>query len=638
MKQYVRLCFLGILLSITSNSFAYLHVSGTEILDSQEQKIYLRGFGLGNWLVNEGYMWNIGGTEIEHSRQVNSSVRIRGAIMDLIGSERTEKLYDTFERHFVTEDDIAEFASWGVNSLRIPINGNRFFRKVGQETQFDPSGFIPLDQIISWCEKYGIYVIIDMHAAPGGQNQRNHADSDGVARLWTEPETYQPRLVSLWKAIADRYCTNKTVGGYELLNEPMLGSESEREPEKNHQLRKLYEECTRAIRSVDKNHIIVIEGSFWAQDYTGLFPAWDNNLVLSFHMYPPAATQEAVKSFVEAREKYNIPLWHGETGENSAEYHKKSVEFLRSEGIGWNWWCTKKTLPPSTRTCPYSVKMNPFFVKTVNYWENRGPRPSKEEAEKGLHTFALANKTEESVYLTNAVRALGLDPDGKKGIQKIGNGLPLINIQPQGCRLAEGHHKLLRIRAISGTPVKYIWKRNGKILLGENHSTLNVRGSGGKSVVKYVCLVSNETGTSVSAVAEVTNSVFDGTYEARDFPYTSTGFIYDEQLNTLSLSSSNSSTVTIRFTGPSGRYNILLHTLGMRRNGKPLGASVFKLMIAGKEISSSTITPGRGGRMIPIPYFDIKIKKGDEIRITAASDEKARGHWQSIEFFRSAEK
>ena len=40
-------------------------------------------------------------------------------------------------------------------------------------------GFKHLDRVIDLCAKHGIYTILDLHTAPGGQNPDWHSDNGG---------------------------------------------------------------------------------------------------------------------------------------------------------------------------------------------------------------------------------------------------------------------------------------------------------------------------------------------------------------------------------------------------------------------------------------------------------------------------
>ena len=91
-----------------------------------------------------------------------------------------------------------------------------------KDDEFIEEGFEEVERIVSWCRKNNLYVVLDLHAAPGGQNPWHFCDSDGTARLWEEPDKYWPLTIKLWKEIAGRYADDPMILGYDLLNEVEL--------------------------------------------------------------------------------------------------------------------------------------------------------------------------------------------------------------------------------------------------------------------------------------------------------------------------------------------------------------------------------------------------------------------------------
>ena len=87
-------------------------------------------------------------------------------------------------------------------------------------------------------------------------------------------------------------------------------------------------DITTAIREVDKKHIIIIEGNGWGNNYNGILPPWDNNMVLSFHKYWNFNDQESIEHILETRDQYNVPVWLGETGENSNVWFTEAIRLV----------------------------------------------------------------------------------------------------------------------------------------------------------------------------------------------------------------------------------------------------------------------------------------------------------------------
>ena len=157
-------------------------------------------------MVTEGYMWLFEGGP-------QSKTEIEALVRELLGPEKAESFWQQYRANYVTKADIHLLKQAGFNSLRVPMH-YKFFE--GDSTE----GFKLLDNVVAWCKTEGIYVILDMHAAPGGQTGANIDDSDGYPWLYDSP-TKQQELFAIWQKIAKRYANNPTVLGYDLLNEPI---------------------------------------------------------------------------------------------------------------------------------------------------------------------------------------------------------------------------------------------------------------------------------------------------------------------------------------------------------------------------------------------------------------------------------
>ena len=147
----------------------FLHTQGENIVDEQGRKIMLRGVGLGNWMLPEGYMWRFG-------KEGDRPRKIEKIVSDLIGPKNAAKFWKEYRAQYITQKDIQRIAQLGFNSVRPSLNA-RLFLSEGENPVYQDEGFKLLDNLIRWCKRSGIYVIIDMHAAPGGQTGQNIDDS-----------------------------------------------------------------------------------------------------------------------------------------------------------------------------------------------------------------------------------------------------------------------------------------------------------------------------------------------------------------------------------------------------------------------------------------------------------------------------
>jgi hypothetical protein len=390
MGIFNRNLLIGLLLfSLTQTSDAFLRTQGQQIVDSSGAPVMLRGYGLGGWLVPEGYMLKVPG--------FGSPTSIRSKIENLIGPQNTELFYTQYEANYVNAADIQQIAQWGFNSIRLPFHYKNFY-DIGSGT-FREEGFTLLDTLLGWCEQNNLYLILDMHCAPGGQNKDNISDSDGIeARLWTEPSTYQPITIAIWKEIATRYANDTRIGGYDLLNEPVLP-----DGYSNQALRDFYVQLTDTIRQVDNNHIIFIEGNWYATNFSLLTPPWDNNMVYSFHKYWNETDVGSIQGYLNIRSQFNVPLWLGETGENSNPWFYETVQLMEQNNIGWNWWAHKKL---ATITSPLSAVIPPDYQTVLEYWNEQGGQPSVSFATNALLQMAEALKIENCEYRSGVIRAL----------------------------------------------------------------------------------------------------------------------------------------------------------------------------------------------------------------------------------------
>ena len=269
---------------------------------------------------------------------------------------------------------------------------------------------------MNWCTANNIYLILDLHAAPGGQGS-DSAISDydpDKPSLW-ESELNRDKTVALWGQLADRYKDEPWMGGYGLLNEvnwwPLDGSV----------LRAFYIETTQAIRAVDQDHIIFIGGNSWSNDFSGLTPPWDSNLVYEFHKYWSYNDTESIQWVLDMQNQHNIPLWCGETGENSNVWYKDAMSLYETNNIGWSCWPYKRI---ATTVAPYSVPSNPNYESIINFWKGEGPEPTVASAMAGLNQLTDDILLENNTYYKDVVDAYIRQPQDNTSIPYTEHTIP----------------------------------------------------------------------------------------------------------------------------------------------------------------------------------------------------------------------
>lgn len=386
--------FCAFLLSQFGTAQGFLKSQGQKIVNQKGDNVYLKGLGLGGWMLQEGYM-------LKTADFAGPQYKIKEKISEVAGEEGKNEFYKAYLKNGVTKKDIDSLAKWGFNSIRLPMHYDLYTLPIkkepvkGQNTWLE-EGFVMTDNLLKWCEDNKIYLILDLHAAPGGQgNDENISDNDkSKPSLW-ENEDNQKKTVALWKKLAERYKDKEWIGGYDLINEPnypFTGKNPNGTDEmSNAPLWKLQKDITEAIRQVDKNHIIIIEGNGWGNNYNGLIPLWDDNMVLSFHKYWTNNSTEAIQNILDIRQKLNVPVWLGETGENSNVWFTELNQLLLKNNIGYAYWPMKKIDNIAGVT---SVKITPEYQKLLDYWKNGGEKPGKDLAKKALLKIADNYKIE----------------------------------------------------------------------------------------------------------------------------------------------------------------------------------------------------------------------------------------------------
>ncbi len=376
----------------------FFAVQETEIVDPTGNPVALKGIGLGGWLLPEGYMLHISVPEGE----TDGPTGIRNQMIDLIGEINTDQFFKVFREKFVQQKDIAAIKEWGFDHIRLPFHYRLFYNP--EMDTWDEEGFQLLDTFLDWCRMYELTVLLDMHAAPGAQSKGGIADSDGEARLWTEPEKYWPQTIKIWREIARRYNDDPTIIGYDLINEPVVPDEIASD------LAKLYAQIINAVQPISPHHLFFIEGNFWAtsfDEHLRAIPKSKDNIVYTFHHYWKGADQGAINYLLTLRSEDKVPLYLGETGENSNSWFYALTKLADEHNIGINWWTHKKI---ETTTSPLSSPFAPGYEEVIQYWRNEGPRPSVAAATSAL--LAMANNLElDSSHVNRGLLASIFDPE-----------------------------------------------------------------------------------------------------------------------------------------------------------------------------------------------------------------------------------
>jgi endoglucanase len=358
-----------------SFSQCFLEARGTQITTNTGVNVILRAVNLGNWALQEGYFLH---PQLDPN-PVNCQWKMKKKYYDQGQTEaQVEAFYQSWRNNFVTKADIDYIASLGFNAIRLPLHyelflttaqrawRNSVIRNIGYHDTYkanlqsalnsnqlfnDPNleGYKMINNVLSWCASNGMYVILDLHAAPGGQGaDQNISDLFYANDLWNQP-VFKDVTVRLWERIAAKYKAEARIAFYDLINEP-------NQVPNNQVIHDLFQRLITAVRNQGDNHLLMIEGNGWGNNYDYLepytfSPNW--GLVYNAHRYWIKASDDWVRdanpnqinrmiNLVEFRTRHNVPVFVGETGENSADWLRQNITWLEEYGIGWAHWTYKR--------------------------------------------------------------------------------------------------------------------------------------------------------------------------------------------------------------------------------------------------------------------------------------------------------
>jgi len=379
----------------------FVHTAGADLVDSANHPLMLRGTNLGNWLEPEGYMFHFEGGP-------QSPGEIENLTAELIGPEKSAAFWHQWHETYISESDIDRIKEQGFNSIRVPIHWKLF-------DSDDAEGFRLLDRLVQWARKDGIYVIIDLHCAPGGQTGTNIDDSGGYPWLYSSPEA-QTHTIAIWRRIAEHFKSEPIVLGYDLLNEPIPHFPQLQQFNKD--LEPFYRRLSQAIRQVDRNHVLILGGAQWDSNFKVFGPPFDTNVMYTFHKYWTATDVSVIREYIDFRDRYHVPIWLGESGENKDEWIAAFSKTLEDNHVGWCFWPYKKmdaTSSPVAFDRPVHwdevVKFAALPPGTGNAEKRIAARPGADDIQAAFDSLLVKIRFSNERVNPGYVKALGLTAD-----------------------------------------------------------------------------------------------------------------------------------------------------------------------------------------------------------------------------------
>ena len=369
-------------LALAAQAQSFLHAAGPKIVNAANQEVLLNGVNLGGWNLQEGYIIKPGWGGI-NGKQTQGAVKQTLYAAGMTDAA-VEAFYQSYRDNFITKPDIDFLAAQGFNCIRLPLHYDLFLTPAQRAVRHnvlhgtttyaayvsalsgwynanqlfvDPANmeaFRLIDNVLTWCAANNMYVVLDLHAAPGSQGTDvNIADALQPLDLWNQ-SIYQDITVRLWEKLAARYRSDARVAMYDLINEP-------NHVPSNQPIHDLFERLINAVRAQNDNHLLLLEGNGFGNDFNSLTknsftsPA---NLVYNSHRYSGTGylldnnvgTTDAgspnslrtIGNLTAFRTTWNVPIWVGETGENTDLWMHDAAQSLNTVGIGWCHWTYKR--------------------------------------------------------------------------------------------------------------------------------------------------------------------------------------------------------------------------------------------------------------------------------------------------------
>lgn len=302
----------------------------------------LRGVNLGGWLTMEAWM-----VPMDSSGNLPDNYSAILTLDNRFGVTIEQSLIRTFQRNWITTNDLDNIKAMGMNVVRLPVWWADF-ETLGGTWRAD--AFDRVDWLVTNAWQRGLYTIIDVHGVPGGQSADQSTGQVNLNQYWTSTAD-QNQTVVIWQNIATHFAGNPGVAGYDLMNEPQGAADSAA-------VWSAYNSLYQAIRAIDPDHIIFMEGTFGSWTWSmlpdpGLY-GW-SNVVYELHEYQWNSTGDSngVKAGIDNQvsdfknhQLWNVPAFIGEfnefsPGSDPLSVWKYAVQQFDTNNVNWTVWSYK---------------------------------------------------------------------------------------------------------------------------------------------------------------------------------------------------------------------------------------------------------------------------------------------------------
>lgn len=380
------------------------------IYDLEGNLFQIQGINYGNLLIQEGWMsvnslgpkLNEDGSYVKINSEgvIEEYEEVYQEELDLalknnpnLNQEKINELWSIYYKSYCQEIDFQNIKEIGLNTIRLPMYYRNFLEGEDDKLVLKENAFEFIDYFLENAKKYDLKVILDMHGVVGGQSGNEHSGTRRT-EFWTN-EVYQKEMCDLWKNIASYYLNERkdlasTILAYDLINEPALDKKETTKREWD-----VMDKMYKAIREVDEDHIIAIEGCWYFDSLPDPKKYNWENVMYEFHLYNwdnekvSNDVYHTLHFFKWMTTNYDVPIYIGEF--NFFDKKDEWIKWLNEydeRGLNWSIW-SYKTISVGWWDMSWGIyvyKMNlrdeklKLDVRTATYeeikevWSNQGTK------------------------------------------------------------------------------------------------------------------------------------------------------------------------------------------------------------------------------------------------------------------------
>lgn len=316
----------------------FLVTKGRKIVNQKGEVVRLKGVNLGAWLIQEDWLCPY--------EEVSDHYEMLETLIERFGVQKAYELMNTYEDNFITAYDLDQIAAMGFNCVRVPFWYRNFYYDDNGTKILNENGdwdFSRLDWVVGECAARRLYVVLDMHGAPGFQSDAAHsgkADSNGLFDKTPQGERYRELTDELWTAIAARFKGNPAVAMYDLLNEPCCDMPVT-EIQRRIYNESIYVRLYNTVRTADPDHIITLECIWTPLALPQVKTHSWTNVVYQVHFYNNSDFIFAVFLLITRLYHSGIPLMMGEFYPLGRTTWSGCFKTMNNLGFSWLLWTYK---------------------------------------------------------------------------------------------------------------------------------------------------------------------------------------------------------------------------------------------------------------------------------------------------------